>query len=143
MRSLGAIGAGVIAAIATAMAVAGLGGLFWPIPSDPAGADQIARLASGFAAASTPAQLVVAASWLAGGFVAALVARLIAGTLRAAWSAAGIFAVFTMLNIFVLPLPGWMQVGSIVLPLVGCLAANHVGSRPVMDAEAGADHGAP
>lgn len=130
MRSFGGIAAGILLGFLAMTLVSFLGGLIFPIPVDAGIHDPVAQATQAFPHTPTGARLFIALAWLAGGFAAAATAILISKRLWTGWVAAGIIAFFSVLNIFILPLPAWMQVASAVLPLLGAVLARHVAYRP-------------
>lgn len=105
---------GIIGVGATASAPAGLD------PSNPR------QVVEAFANMPQGAKIALMIAWFAGGFAGALVAKLVARAGWAAWTVAGLIAVYVILNVLVLPLPGWMQALSVAAPLLGGLIANHL-----------------
>ena len=126
MRAVGGIIVGLIVGlIATILVgIVGVGAtLSGPVQADMADPRQVVEA---FANMGTTPKLALMAAWLAGGLVGALVAKLIARRAWAAWSVAILIALYVVLNMLVLPLPGWMQALSIAAPLVGGLIGNHL-----------------
>ena len=119
---IGGLVAGIVAIIVVGMI--GVGATFTPPPgmnpSDPR------QVMEAFAAMPTATQLAMMAAWLSGGMVGALVAKLISRSAMVAWIVAALIAVYVLLNVFVLPLPGWMQALWIAAPLLGGFMGNHL-----------------
>lgn len=126
MRAIAGIIVGLIAGFAATIliGIVGVGATF----SAPAGmeASNPRQVLEAFANMPQAAQIALMVAWLGGGFVGALVAKLIARVSWAAWTVAGLIAAYVVLNMLVLPLPGWMQALSIAAPLIGGLIGNHL-----------------
>lgn len=65
-------------------------------------------------------------AWFAGAFAGAAIAKLIERRAWVAWTVAGLIAAYVLANVFILPMPGWMQALSVAAPLLGGLFANHL-----------------
>ncbi len=65
-------------------------------------------------------------AWFGAALVGAAVAKLIAPRSWVAWTVTGLIALYVVANVFVLPMPGWMQALSVAAPLLGGLIANHL-----------------
>jgi hypothetical protein len=126
MRAVAGILAGLIAGfIATVViGIVGIGATF----SAPAGMNvsNPQQVLEAFAEMPLGPKIALMIAWFGGGLVGALVAKLIARQGWAAWTVAALIAAYVVLNILVLPLPGWMQALSIAAPLIGGLIANHL-----------------
>ena len=72
------------------------------------------------------AKLGMMLAWFVGGFAGAAIAKLIERRAFVAWTVAALIGAYVLANVFVLPMPGWMQALSIVAPLLGGLVANHL-----------------
>lgn len=70
-----------------------------------------------------------------GALAGTALAKRIARRAWAAWTVAGLIAIYVVLSVLSLPLPGWMQALSIAAPLLGGLIGNHLvsGGAPVAD----------
>ena len=125
MRAALGILAGLVAGLIAMIAIAALGGLIYP---SPVGID--ARNAEGLAAAfpglPTGAKLAILLSWLGGALIGAAIAKRIIGRAWAAWTIAGLATVLVLVNVMILPMPGWLQVVSVLAPVLGGLIANHI-----------------
>jgi hypothetical protein len=126
MRAVAGIVVGLIAGLIATIVIGiiGVGATF----TAPAGMNvsNPQQVLEAFAAMPTGAKIALMVAWFGGGFVGALVAKLIARRAWAAWTVAALIAAYVLLNTLVLPLPGWMQVLSIAAPLIGGLIANHL-----------------
>jgi hypothetical protein len=126
MRAVAGIVVGLIAGfIATVViGIIGIGATF----TAPAGMNvsNPQQVLEAFAQMPPGSKIALMIAWFSGGLVGALVAKLIARRGWVAWTVAGLAAAYVVLNILVLPLPGWMQALSIAAPLIGGLIANHL-----------------
>ena len=70
-----------------------------------------------------------------GALVGAAVAKRIARRAWAAWTVAGLIALYIVLSVLSLPLAGWMQALVIAAPLLGGFIGNHLvgGAAPAAD----------
>ena len=120
-----AIVAGIVAGLVAVIAIALVGGLIFPSEGriDGFDAEQIVAL---FPALPMGAKIAILLSWFGGALAGAAVAKRIAGRGWAAWTLAGIFVVYVLINVLVLPMPGWMQAIAVLAPLLGGLIANHL-----------------
>jgi hypothetical protein len=125
MRAVLGIIVGIVVAFASTFAIAWAGGMLFPGAAtiDASSAEGIAAV---FPALPTGAKAAILFSWFGGGLIGAYVAKRIVGRAWAAWTVAGVTAVFVLLNILILPMPGWLQAVAVALPLVGGLVANHL-----------------
>ena len=136
MRGVIAIVAGAVVGLLIMICLAVLGGLIFP------GSAQVSAISAEQVAAAFPdlpagAKAAIILAWFGGTLAGALVAKRIARRGWAAWTIGGIFAVYVLLNVLILPMPGWMQAVAILAPLLGGLIANHlVADRPDADATA-------
>ena len=138
MRAFGALVAGLVAGILVMMLSGFVGALIFPMGAqmDPYNAQQIQ---ASFAGASLGAKFMVVLSWALGALAGAVVAKKLSGADWTTWTIAIIFALYVLASVFVLPMPGWLQVLAVALPLVGgYVATRHVRGR----AAAGDAHGA-
>ena len=121
---LGLLGGLVAGAVATGV-FALIGGLLYPSdvginPSRPQ------EIIAAFAGLPMGAKIAMILSWFAGALVGAAVAKLIVRQGWAAWTVAALFALYVLVTVLILPMPGWMQAVAIVAPLIGGLIANHL-----------------
>jgi hypothetical protein len=126
MRAVAGIVVGLIAGfvVTIVIGIIGIGATY----SAPAGMNvsNPQQVLEAFAGMPAGPKIALMIAWFGGGFVGALVAKLIARRGWAAWTVAALIAAYVVLNILVLPLPGWMQALSIAAPLIGGLIANHL-----------------
>jgi hypothetical protein len=127
-RTIGGLFAGLIAAIVAMLAIAFAGGQIYPMSAE-VDAINPEQIGSAFAATPLGAKLIVILSWFGAAFVGGFVAKRITGANWAVWTIAGLFAVYVLITIFVLPMPPWMQVTAVAAPLAGGLLASHA-ARP-------------
>ena len=79
-----------------------------------------------FAGMPQGAKIALMLAWLVGALVGAAIGKRIARKGWVAWTVAALIALYVVLNVLILPLPGWMQALSIAAPLIGGLLANHL-----------------
>ena len=141
MRAVGGIIAGLIAAAAITILVGFVGMLLtFRVPASVHPGDTRA-LVDTLANLPVGALSALAVAWLTGAIAGAWTARRISGLGWAAWVVTLIFAAYVVLNAWILPMPGWMQVVWIVAPLIGGLIGNHLGRGAVAPAAATTDAG--
>jgi cytochrome c biogenesis protein CcdA len=128
LRTIGGILLGVVAAFAAIWCVEMVGHIFYPIPSDVTLNDG-ARLRDFIRSMPVAAQLFVLAAWFLGALVGGLVAALVSRRRWTAWLIAGLVAIGGLINIFWIPHPELLQVGSVVGPLLGGLFASQLARR--------------
>jgi purine-cytosine permease-like protein len=135
MRSVAAIIAGLIAGFIGLALVSVIGEAVFPTNiavnlRDPA------QIKASFAALPLALKIVTTLGWFATGLVGGLVAKRISGRIWPVWTVAGLFALYVVVNIAVLPMPAWMQAASLAAPLLGAAIAHHYGpGRSVRDDE--------
>ena len=124
MRAVAGIVVGLIAGLIAAVLVGivALGATFSPPPGTDA--TNLREVAQVFMNVPQATLLALAAAWLAGGFVGALVAKLIARQAWVAWAVALVVAIYFGLNAFSLLMPLWVQALWIAAPLLGGLLGN-------------------
>jgi len=129
MRAIGGIIAGLIVgflvAIMVGVVVFSAVGTAPPSPasvnlSDPQ------RVLEIFAELPVGAKIGLMLAWFGAALAGAAIAKLIAPRSWVAWTVTGLIALYVVANIFVLPMPGWMQAVSVAAPLLGGLIANHL-----------------
>lgn len=126
MRAVAGIIVGLIAGLLATILVGivGVGATFTaPAGIDPSNSRQVLEA---FASMPDSSKIALMVAWFAGGLVGALVAKAIARKAWVAWTAAILTAAYVLLNVLVLPMPGWMQALSVVAPLIGGLIGNHL-----------------
>jgi len=89
--------------------------------------DAAAMPAQGFAAVPTTSKVVMALGWLLatliGGFIAVRIARWV----PAVWVVAGLIVAACLYNGFTIPgVPLWMQIASVIAPVIGALIVRGV-----------------
>ena len=126
MRAVGGIFAGLIVGlIATVLVgIVGVGAtLSGPVNADISDPRQVVEA---FANMGMGPNIALMTAWFVGGLAGALIAKLIARRSWVAWTVAILIALYVVLNMLVLPLPGWMQALSVIAPLIGGLIGNHL-----------------
>jgi hypothetical protein len=124
MRAVLAIIAGIAAGFAAMFVIAYLGGLIFPATTriDAMTPEQVA---AAFTALPMGAKIAIIVSWFGGALVGAGVAKKISGAGWAAWTVGGLFVLYVIVTVFILPMPGWLQVTAVLAPLIGALLGNH------------------
>jgi len=135
MRSVIGLVVGLVVGFAALILIALAGGLLFPSPGriDNFNAEQLVGL---FPTIPTGAKIAIILSWFGSALIGAAAAKRIAGRGWTAWTIAGFFAVYVLLNVLILPMPGWMQVIAVAAPLIGGLIANHLVAERVVESEA-------
>jgi len=124
MRGLLAIVAGIVVGFCTMFVIAYVGGLIFPTSARvEMTAEQVA---AAFETLPMGAKIAIIASWFGGAMVGAAVAKKIAGAGWAAWTIGVLFALYVLVTVLILPMPGWLQVLAVLAPLIGTLLANHL-----------------
>jgi hypothetical protein len=133
---LGLLGGLVAGAVAMGV-FALIGGLLYPsdIAINPSRPQEIIEAFGGL---PMGAKIAMILSWFAGALIGAAVAKLIVRQGWAAWTITALFALYVLVTVLILPMPGWMQTAAIVAPLIGGLIANHLvkGAPRAADIEA-------
>jgi hypothetical protein len=126
MRAVAGIVVGLIVGLIAAVLVGivALGATFSPPPGTDA--TNLREVTQVFMNVPPATLLALAAAWLAGGFVGALVAKLMARQAWAAWAVALVVAAYFGLNAFSLQLGMWTLALWIAAPLVGGFIANYL-----------------
>lgn len=123
---LGKIGGfiiGILAGLGAMVAIAYVGGNFFPAP--PAGPGDLAeQAASALAAAPFGFKLVIVLCWFVGALIGAWLAKLISGSGGTAWAVTLILTLLILANIFVAAFPTWMAIAAVAAPLVGGTIGN-------------------
>ena len=124
MRAVIAIVAGIVVGFIALILIALIGGLLFPSPAqiDNFNSEQ---LIAAFPTLAMGAKIAIILSWFGGAFVGAATAKRLAGRGWAAWTIAGFFCLYVLLNVLILPMPGWLQAIAVAAPLIGGLLANH------------------
>jgi hypothetical protein len=126
MRAVLAVIAGVLAGMASMMAVSYVGEMMFPTVAVRVPGGMIEQATAAFANTPLQMRLCLVLAWFIGGLVAGIVAKLIVRDGRIAWTAVAILTVLTAINIFVLPYPVWMEIANVIAPLFGGLIGNHL-----------------
>ena len=139
MRAIAGIIAGLIAGFAATIliGIVGVGATYSAPPGIEAG--DARQVFEAFAEMPEGPKIALMLAWCGGGVFGAMVAKRIVRAAWAAWTVAALIAVYVVLNVLVLPLPGWMQALSVAAPLLGGLLANHLVAGRDLAAEAEAE----
>ncbi|HEY0626054.1 MAG TPA: hypothetical protein VGD10_04905 [Allosphingosinicella sp.] len=125
--------AGFVSAVLAAMLVSFLGGLIVGVPTgvDMSNADTIRE---SYASLGVGPQLLGIVAWGIGALVGAYVAKRIAGRSWAAWTVAVLITLYQLLSVALLPMPLYMRILALVLPIVGGFIANRLVAERATDA---------
>ena len=121
--------------------IAGLAAVFATILILELIALQLFAAAAGSASLPVGVQIFVVLAWFAGAFVGAVVAGWIARAAWPVWVVAALVALCAIIAVFMIQHPIWMQIATVVAPLLGGIVAHHVVRSKVLAnrAEATAD----
>jgi hypothetical protein len=128
---LGKIGGfiiGIVAGLAAMVAIAYVGGNFFPAPPAATG-DLAEQAASALAAAPLGFKLVIVLCWFLGSLIGAWLAKLVSGSGGVAWAVTIVLALLILANIFVAAFPTWMAIAAVAGPLIGGTIGNGL-ARP-------------
>jgi hypothetical protein len=125
MRGVVAVVSGILAGIAAIFIIALIGGMLVPRPERMDGFSP-EQLVAAFPTLPLAAKVAIVVSWFGGALAGAAVAKLIARRPWAAWTLAGVFAIYVLFSTLVLPMPSWLQAVAVLAPLIGGLIANHL-----------------
>ena len=139
MRAFLGILAGIVVGFVALVVIALVGGLIFPAPVPAGGMSRPQQLIEMFETLPIGAKSAVILAWFGGALAGAAVAKMIVGRGWAAWTITGFFAVYVLLNVLILPMPGWLQAVAVAAPLIGGLIANHLVADRVVAAEVEAD----
>jgi hypothetical protein len=124
--------AGLVAGLAVALAsiyVIWLIGLqIYPLPQE-SGAVSLESEGALIQSMPTGAQAFIVLAWFGGAYLGALTATHISRRYWPGWIIAGFVACVAIANIVMFPHPEWMQIGAVVVPIVGGLLASHWARR--------------
>lgn len=125
MRAVLGIIVGIVVALFFVFAIGMVGEMLFPITAtvDRTSIESIAAVLPNLPAGAKAALLL---SWFGGALAGAYAAKRIVGRAWAAWTIAGVTAVIVILNVMILPMPGWLQVAAVAAPLIGGLLGNHL-----------------
>lgn len=124
-RIIGGIIAGVAAAVAVILLIETVGHLAFPLPDDLALRDP-ESVAQPVQAMPVAAKLIVVFAWFSAALAGGYVAKRICGRWWAAWPIAALVALAGIVNVMMIPHPVWMQIASVIAPLIGGLLAGHL-----------------
>ena len=126
------IAAGIVAAFVTVFAIDLVGHQFYPLPSD---LDMDDYEAVGAYVESRPpgASAFVLTAWFVGALDGGVVAALVSRRHWTLWAVAGLVAAAGLVTVLMIPHPALLQIGAVVVPLLGGLAASLIASWIVRD----------
>ena len=129
MRGLLAIVAGIVAGFAAMFAIAYVGGLIFPATTRIVEMNA-ESVAAAFSTLPIGAKIAILVSWFGGALAGAGVAKKISGAGWATWTVGALFTLYVLVTVFILPMPGWLQVTAVLAPLIGTLLANNFIAAP-------------
>lgn len=129
MRTVFATIAGCIIAFALVAGFDFVSASLYPVSGDIAAADP-ATLAALIAGIPFPAKLIMVAGWLIAPFGGAWLALRLSDWRFGGWIVTAVFLAGGLVNQVTLPHPLWMQVCSVVLPVLGGWLAQRLHRRP-------------
>lgn len=124
--------AGMVAAFATVFAIDLAGHQIYPLPSDLNMRDPEA-VGAFIETMPAGALAVVVIAWFAGALDGGVVASLIARRAWTVWPIAGAVALAGIVNVLMIPHPAALQIGAVVAPLLGGLAASLLARKMLRD----------
>jgi hypothetical protein len=124
--------AGVVVAFATAFAIVLIGHQIYPLPSDLNLHDPETHGAL-VEALPAGAQALVAIAWFVGAFDGGVAAAAVSRRAWTVWPVAALLAVAGVVHVLMIPHPLLLQIGAIVAPLIGGLAASLIAHRILPD----------
>ena len=102
----------------------------WLFPIDNVNSADLGMLADYIAEMPNAAKMIIAGGWLIAPLAGAWLALRIADWLPGGWIVATVFLAAGLMNQFVLPHPLSMQIGAVVLPLIGGWLAQRLHRKP-------------
>jgi hypothetical protein len=130
MRGIVGIILGIVLGLGAMMAIAYVGGNFFPAPP-PAPGDLIEQAEAALPASALGFKLVIVLSWFLGTLIGAWIAKAVSGSSRITWAVVVILTLLLFGNVFVVAFPGWMEIASVAAPLLGGLIGNHLARERV------------
>lgn len=131
-RTVLGIAAGILVAFATVFAIDLAGHQIYPLPSDLNMHDPEA--VGAFIRTMPPGALAfVLIAWFVGAVDGGIVAALISRRAWTVWPIAALVAVAGIVNVLMIPHPALLQIGAVVAPLLGGLAASLIAHRMLRD----------
>ncbi len=128
MRSVLGLLLGIVAGFTLMLLVSFIGTSIYPYPAD-IDLQNVNRAGEAFRTTGMGYKLFVVLAWFVSSLGGGAVAKLIGGRLWPLWGTIGVMTANAIASMFFLPLPVWMQIGAIVVPLAGGFLATHVGRR--------------
>lgn len=137
LRNIGGFIIGIVVGLCAMVAIAYVGGNFFPAPQASPG-DLAEQAASALAAAPLGFKLVIVLCWFVGALIGAWLAKLVSGSGGVGWGVTLILTLLILANIFVAAFPTWMAIAAVVAPLVGGTIGNGLARKraPALPEEA-------
>ncbi len=128
MRNVLALIVGIVAGFALTVLVSFIGTSIYPYPAD-VDLQNVNRAGEAFQATGMGYKLFVVLAWFVSSFGGGAVAKIIGDRLWPLWGTVAVMTANAVASMFFLPLPVWMQIAAVVVPLAGGFLATHV-ARP-------------
>lgn len=126
MRRILGVLAGLGAAVLTALIVSYVGARFVPAGTGTVNTSTVEGIRQTYSSLGTGVQLLGVIAWALGALVGAMVAKRLSGRPGAAWTVAGVIEAYMVLNVLMLPMPAWMKLLAVILPLAAGFIANRL-----------------
>jgi hypothetical protein len=124
--------AGIVVALATVFAIDLAGHQIYPLPSD-LNMDDYEAVGAYVQARPAGASAFVLAGWFFGAADGGLVAALVSRRAWAVWPVVAAVAATGIVAVLMIPHPALMQIGTVVVPLLGGFAASLFAHRMLRD----------
>ena len=131
-RTVLGIVAGILVALATVFAIDLVGHQIYPLPSD-LNMDDYEAVGAYVQARPAGASAFVLVAWFLGAVAGGLVAALTSRRAWTVWPVAGVVASTGIVAVLMIPHPAIMQIGTVIAPLLGGLAASFIAHKMLRD----------
>lgn len=131
-RTVLGIVAGILVALATVFAIDLVGHQIYPLPSD-LNMDDYEAVGAYVQARPAGASAFVLIAWFLGAVAGGLVAALTSRRAWTVWPVAGVVASTGIVAVLMIPHPAIMQIGTVIAPLLGGLAASFIAHKMLRD----------
>lgn len=126
------IAVGIIVAFATVFAIDLAGHQIYPLPSD-LDMDDSSAVGAYIETRPPGASAFVLIAWFVGALDGSVTAALISRRHWTIWAVAGLVAAAGLVTVLMIPHPALLQIGAVVVPLLGGLAASLIARKLVAD----------
>lgn len=127
-RTVLGIAAGILVALATVFAIDLAGHQIYPLPSD-LNMDDYEAVGAYVQARPAGASAFVLIAWFLGAVDGGLVAALTSRRAWTVWPVAGVVAATGIVAVLMIPHPALMQIGTVIVPLLGGFAASLIAHK--------------